>query len=103
MKVTVPVGLAVPVNAGATAAVKTTVWLTLELEGNEVRVVVVVDALTVSDNKFDVALLKFEFELVKAAETLWTPKVAKEAAQAGTVPLTLSVTLQSVVLVVVSL
>jgi len=47
VKTTVPVGLAVPENAGVTTAVKVTCWLTPELVGDDVRLVVVAAAFTV--------------------------------------------------------
>ena len=45
---TVPVGLAVPANAGVTVAVKATDWFTAEGEGLDVTAVVVPAAVTAS-------------------------------------------------------
>jgi hypothetical protein len=103
VKVTVPVGLTDPANAGVTTAEKVTDWLTLELAGTDMRAVVVAVELTASDNAVEVALPKFELELVKAAVTRCAPGEVKAAAQAGTVPLLVKVTVQRVALAVVSL
>jgi hypothetical protein len=102
VKTTVPVGLAVPVVPGVTTAVKATDWLTPELAGNDESVVVVEVALTGCESRLEVPLLKFEFELVKAAEMVCVPAVANANVQAGTFPETASVTVQRVVLFDVS-
>jgi hypothetical protein len=48
VKVTVPLGTAVPVNEGVTTAVKATCWLTVDELGTDERVVVVLVAATTS-------------------------------------------------------
>jgi hypothetical protein len=48
VKVTLPVGTAVPVKAGVTTAVKATCWLTVDELGTDERAVVVLVAATTS-------------------------------------------------------
>jgi hypothetical protein len=103
VKTTVPVGLATPVNAGATTAVKATDWLTPELEGDDERLVVVAAAVTDCESGLEVPLLKFELEVVNVAVTAWVPSVGNAYVHAGTFPETARVTVQRVVPVVVSL
>jgi hypothetical protein len=89
-------------NPGVTTAVKATDWLTPDAAGSDERLVVVEVALTGWERTFEFPLLKFEFELVYVAEIRWVPAIANAAGQAGTFPETVRVTVQSVVLVDVS-
>ena len=101
-KTTFPVGLVTPEKAGVTVAVKATVWLTAEGLGVDTTVVVVEASVTDSDRTLETALLKFEFDEVKEAVTVWVPSEGNAYVQAGTLPVEVSVTVQSVVLVSVS-
>ena len=102
LKTTLPAGLVTPPKAGATVAVKVTDWLTAEGLGKDATVVLVEATVTASDRTLETALLKFEFDEVKEAVTVWVPSEGNAYVQAGTLPVEVSVTVQSVVLVSVS-
>ena len=59
LKVTVPVGVAVPGAPATTVAVNVTAWLRNEGFSDEIRVVVVLSVLTVSPSDGEVLVFKF--------------------------------------------
>jgi hypothetical protein len=73
-KVTVPVGKAAPGKVGVTTAVKDTCWFTKEAAGEEVRPVVVPDAVTTSERDVTVPVPKLESPLYVAVTVV--PAVA---------------------------
>ena len=65
-KVTVPLGNAAPAKVGVTTAVKLTCWFTVEEAGEEVREVVVPDAVTTSERDVTVPVPKLASPLYVA-------------------------------------
>lgn len=79
-------GTAAPVKGSVRVAVKLTGELTLAGLGKDATLATGVALLITCATVFDVPLLKFEFELTKAALIEWTPAEENKAGQGETTP-----------------